>query len=84
MKKIEIGIVGGAGYTGGELIRLLIQHEKVKISYVTSRKFVGKSIFKRHPNLRGFTDLKFISPDDISKVDVIFLCLPASKDTISN
>ena len=76
MKKIQIGIVGGAGYTGGELIRLLIQHEKVKISYVTSREFVGKSIFKRHPNLRGFTDLKFISPNDIFNVDAIFLCLP--------
>ena len=72
MKKIQIGIVGGAGYWW-RAIKTFIQHEKVKISYVTSRKFVGKSIFKRHPNLRGFTDLKFISPNDIFNVDVIFL-----------
>ncbi len=76
MEKIKIGIVGGAGYTGGELLRLLLQHEKTEISYVTSRKLIGKSIFKRHPNLRGFTDLKFISPNDIFHVDIIFLCLP--------
>ena len=48
MEKIKIGIVGGAGYTGGELLRLLLQHEKTEISYVTSRKLIGKSIFKRH------------------------------------
>ena len=42
MEKIKIGIVGGAGYTGGELLRLLLQHEKTEISYVTSRKLIGK------------------------------------------
>ncbi|MAV15954.1 MAG: N-acetyl-gamma-glutamyl-phosphate reductase [Candidatus Marinimicrobia bacterium] len=76
MKELKIGIIGGAGYTGGELLRLLLQHEKVKILFVTSRKLVGKSVFKKHPNLRGFTDLKFISPNDITAVDVLYLCLP--------
>ena len=71
-----MGIVGGTGYIGSELLRLLLQHPKVDVVAVTSRNRVGKFIHKTHPNLRGFTSLKYISPDDLPKTDVLFLGLP--------
>ena len=79
MKRIKVGIVGGTGYTGGELLRLLIQHPEIEIAAVTSRRKVGKYISRTHPNLRKFTDLRFISPEDIPNTDVLFLGLPHGK-----
>ncbi len=74
MKKIKTGIIGGAGYTGGELIRLLINHPFVEIDFVHSRSNAGKLISTVHQDLVGESELKFT--DEISnEVDVLFLCL---------
>jgi N-acetyl-gamma-glutamyl-phosphate reductase len=74
MKKINAGIVGGAGYTGGELIRLLIHHPYVAVSFVYSRSSAGKAVHTVHHDLLGETDLIFTGElsDDI---DVLFLCV---------
>ncbi|MEJ7644116.1 MAG: N-acetyl-gamma-glutamyl-phosphate reductase [Chryseolinea sp.] len=72
--KIRAGIVGGAGYTGGETIRLVLIHPDVQLVFVQSRSQAGKPLFATHPDLKGDTDLKFsegISQD----IDVLFLCL---------
>jgi N-acetyl-gamma-glutamyl-phosphate reductase len=71
---IKVGIVGGAGYTGGELIRLLIHHPYVAVSFIHSRSNAGNSVSSVHQDLIGETDLKFAGElsDDI---DVLFLCV---------
>ncbi len=76
MSKIDVAIIGASGYTGGELIRLLLRHPKVNISYVTSRKNDGEDVSSLHPNLED-VDLKFTNPDtkDID-ADVVFSALP--------
>jgi N-acetyl-gamma-glutamyl-phosphate/LysW-gamma-L-alpha-aminoadipyl-6-phosphate reductase len=76
MGNIKVGIIGGSGYTGSELLRLLLQHPEVEVTVVTSRKQVGKFIHKTHPNLRGVTNLKFVSTENLSETDVLFLGLP--------
>ncbi len=74
MKKIKAGIVGGAGYTGGELIRLLIHHPQVSLSFIHSRSNSGKPVSSVHQDLIGDTDLVF--SDALSDdVDVLFLCV---------
>ncbi len=73
---VRVGIIGGTGYTGGELARLLVGHPRAEIAWVTSRSRAGWPVSSLHPNLRGFTDLKFVAPDDVDPVDVAFLCLP--------
>ena len=59
---IKVGIIGGTGYTGVELLRLLIQHPQVEIAVVTSRSEAGKSVAELFPNLRGHLDLIFTKP----------------------
>ena len=72
--KINVGIVGGAGYTAGELIRLLINHPHVNINFVHSKSNAGKSLHSIHNDLLGDTDLLFV--EEISdEADVIFLCV---------
>jgi N-acetyl-gamma-glutamyl-phosphate reductase len=73
MKKIKIGIIGGAGYTGGELLRILIHHPEAEIVYVNSKSQVGKPVYSTHTDLLGDTDLTF-SDELHTDVDVIFLC----------
>lgn len=71
---IEAGIIGGAGYTAGELIRLLLNHPKAKINFVYSTSNAGNKLYKVHQDLLGSTDLEFtqeINPN----IDVLFLCL---------
>lgn len=71
---IQVGIIGGAGYTAGELIRLLLNHSETKINFVYSTSNAGNKVSKVHQDLIGSTDLEFtshINPD----VDVLFLCL---------
>ncbi|NAY92086.1 N-acetyl-gamma-glutamyl-phosphate reductase [Muricauda sp. JGD-17] len=71
---IKAGIIGGSGYTGGELIRLLLNHAETEIDFVFSTTRAGKPIASAHQDLLGLTDLGFtgqINPD----VDVVFLCL---------
>jgi N-acetyl-gamma-glutamyl-phosphate/LysW-gamma-L-alpha-aminoadipyl-6-phosphate reductase len=68
--------MGGSGYTGGELLRLLIAHPEVEVVQVTSRSHLGEYIYQVHPNLRKHTTLKFSDPEQISACDVLFLALP--------
>lgn len=73
-KKIQAGIIGGAGYTGGETVRLLLNHPQVELKFVQSRSQAGKPITSIHGDLVGETDLNF-SADFNQEVDVLFLCL---------
>ncbi len=79
-EKIRAAIVGGSGYTGGELLRILEGHPKIQVDAVTSRKQHNRSVSKVHPNLRGKTDLKFIDPQELSRktcqLDILFLSTP--------
>jgi N-acetyl-gamma-glutamyl-phosphate reductase len=72
--KVKAGIIGGAGYTGGELIRLLIHHPDTVVSFVHSRSNAGKPVYSVHQDLLGETELKFTGGLDDS-IDVLFLCL---------
>ena len=76
---MRIGIIGGSGYVGGELLRLLLLHPQVEVTTVTSRASVGEYIFNLHPNLRGLTQLKFV-PQDIGALqkncDLVFTATP--------
>ena len=84
---MRIGIIGGSGYAGGELLRLLIPHPEAEIASVASRRFAGEIVYLVHPNLRGITTLKF-SPLDLSgladECDLVFLATPhgTSKDMV--
>jgi N-acetyl-gamma-glutamyl-phosphate reductase len=73
-KKINIGIIGGAGYTAGELIRLLIHHPNANIVFVHSNSSAGKPLHTVHNDLIGDTDILF-TDKIIEDVDVIFLCV---------
>ncbi len=73
MKNIKIGIIGGAGYTGGELLRIFIHHPQVEIVFVHSNSQAGKPVHQTHTDLLGDTDLVF-SEKYHTEVDVIFLC----------
>lgn len=76
MEKIKVSIVGASGYTGGELLRLLLFHPFVEIKQVTSESNTGKFVHKVHPNLRKSTILKFNSVNELEPCDLLFLCLP--------
>ena len=73
---IRAGIVGGSGYTGGELLRLLHFHPQVEATQITSREHAGRYAHTVHPNLRGVSRLKFIHPDVLESCDLLFLALP--------
>ena len=76
---MRVGVIGGSGYVGGELLRLLLFHPEVELTIVTSRANAGEYLFGVHPNLRGATQLKF-SPPDLSHVtkncDLVFTATP--------
>lgn len=72
--KIKAGIVGGAGYTGGEMLRLLINHHHVDIAFVHSNSNAGNYLYEVHTDLFGDTDLKFAG-ELSNDIDVLFLCL---------
>jgi len=73
---VEVSIVGGSGYAGGELVRLLLGHPEVAIKQVTSQRSAGKFIRSVHPNLRKRTEMKFVSVAKLEPCDVLFLALP--------
>ncbi|MFD1294718.1 N-acetyl-gamma-glutamyl-phosphate reductase [Lutibacter holmesii] len=77
---IKIGIVGGAGYTAGELIRLLVNHSQVELDFVYSTSNAGNYIYQVHQDLLGALDLKFTSEINYN-VDVLFLCLGHGNST---
>jgi N-acetyl-gamma-glutamyl-phosphate reductase len=74
MQKVNIGIVGGAGYTGGELLRVLLRHPNAHISFVHSTSSAGELVSKVHADLLGDTSLKFTNTLD-QNIDVLFLCV---------
>ena len=74
MKKINVGIAGGAGYTGGELLRILVHHPEVHISFVHSSSNAGKPVSAVHTDLVGDTDLVFTNTF-LDNIDVLFLCV---------
>jgi len=71
--KINVGIIGGAGYTGGETIRLLLNHPDAELAFIHSRSNAGNPLHSVHPDLLGETDLRFT--DKLQPVNVLFLCL---------
>jgi N-acetyl-gamma-glutamyl-phosphate reductase len=75
---IKIGIIGGTGYTGVELLRLLAQHPKASLRVITSRGEAGRKIADLFPNLRGYVDLAFTEPDAkaLAACDVVFSATP--------
>ncbi len=73
---IRISIIGGSGYAGGEVARILLSHPHVELAQVTSESHVGEYLYNVHPNLRGRTKLQFTSRDQIQPCDVLFLALP--------
>ena len=77
---INVGIIGGAGYTGGELIRLLINHPQTHIRYIHSRSNAGKYVYEVHKDLIGDTDLKF-GNELLQDIDCMFLCLGHGEST---
>ena len=76
---IKIGILGAAGYTGGELIRLLLNHPEAEIVFANSESNAGNSIADVHEGLYGETDLKFTAEMPFDQVDVIFFCFGHGK-----
>ncbi|MEY4382166.1 MAG: hypothetical protein RJA92_1546 [Bacteroidota bacterium] len=74
MKKINVGIAGGAGYTGGELLRILVRHPQVNIAFIHSSSNAGKPVFAVHSDLVGDTDLVFTNTF-LDNIDVLFLCV---------
>ncbi len=75
-ERLTVGIVGASGYTGGELLRLLLTHPGVEIVAITSERNVGKFAHQIHPHLRGQTTLRFTSREAIPTCDVLFLAMP--------
>lgn len=75
---IQVGIVGGTGYTGVELLRILVLHSKVKVSVVTSRSDKGLRVDSLYPSLRGLCDVVFSLPevDTLAECDVVFFATP--------
>lgn len=73
---IKAAIVGGSGYSGGELLRLLLFHPQVEVTQVTSQRLAGKFVHSVHPNLRGVTRAKFVAIEELDACDTLFLCLP--------
>src|SRR5215207_9386143 len=71
-----VSIVGGSGYGGGELLRLLLAHPCVEVEQVTSRSHLGEYVYQVHPNLRKRTQLKFSDPAALEPVDILFRAQP--------
>ncbi len=73
---MRVSIVGASGYTGGELLRLLLDHPQVEVAQVTSERSAGAFVHFTHPNLRGRTRLQFVPADALEPCDLLFLGLP--------
>ncbi|HMB24923.1 MAG: N-acetyl-gamma-glutamyl-phosphate reductase [Chloroflexota bacterium] len=69
-------IIGGSGYGGGELLRLLLSHPHIEVKQATSRTHLGEYVYQVHPNLRKQTQLKFSDPASLEPVDILFLAQP--------
>jgi [amino group carrier protein]-6-phospho-L-2-aminoadipate/5-phospho-L-glutamate reductase len=72
----KVSVVGASGYTGGELLRLLLQHPETEVVQATSESNLGKFVYQVHPHVRGRTQLRFTAADSLQPCDVLFLALP--------
>ncbi len=73
---LRVSIVAASGYTGGELLRLLLFHPNVEVAQATSESHAGEFIFQQHPNLRKRTQLQFVSQQALQPCDLLFLAMP--------
>ena len=71
---MRVGVIGGAGYTAGELLRLLVNHPAAEIAFVHSDSNAGNALGDVHGGLLGETDLRFTAEYDLGAIDVLFLC----------
>jgi len=76
MTKLRVGIYSASGYTGGELLRILLFHPNVEVTQAISQSHAGEFVYQSHPNLRKRTQLQFTSRDALTECDVLFLCAP--------
>lgn len=76
VERLRVSIVGGSGYAGGELLRLLLLHPRVLVGQVASRSCAGQPASRLHPNLRGLTTLSFVRPEEVEACDLLILALP--------
>ena len=87
MQKVRIGIFGGSGYGGSELLRILLFHPNAEIIFVTANEQAGKPVGEVHRNLNGLTQLSFTkAPEDlqsINDIDVVFLGLPHGQAVVA-
>jgi LysW-gamma-L-alpha-aminoadipyl-6-phosphate/LysW-L-glutamyl-5-phosphate reductase len=77
--RLRVGIVGASGYVGGEILRILVNHPRVEVTIATSKQHEGEVLYRVHPNLRTFSELKFTPPkidELISKCDFVFTAVP--------
>jgi N-acetyl-gamma-glutamyl-phosphate/LysW-gamma-L-alpha-aminoadipyl-6-phosphate reductase len=74
----SVAVMGGSGYVGGELLRLLLTHPQSQVQLVTSRRYAGEPLYRVHPNLRGVTSIRFQEEnlEAVAKSDVVFTALP--------
>ena len=76
---IKVGIIGGAGYTAGELIRILLNHPQAELTFVQSSSNGGNLLSDVHTDLLGDTDIKFVAEADFSLIDIAFFCMGPEK-----
>jgi N-acetyl-gamma-glutamyl-phosphate/LysW-gamma-L-alpha-aminoadipyl-6-phosphate reductase len=76
VEKVRVAIAGGSGYSGGELLRLLLSHPCAEVVQITSERSAGKLVTKAHPNLRKRTQLQFSKMAELRPCDLLFSCLP--------
>ena len=78
MTEVKVGVVGGTGYTGAELLRLLVVHPYAQIEVITSRSEAGRSVADLYPNLRGYIGIAYSEPDDkiLAACDIVFFATP--------
>ena len=75
---LAVGIIGGAGYTGAELLRLLAMHDQVDVKIVTSREYAGIAVWQVHGHLAGYYQQTFVHPDEnlFKNLDLVFFATP--------
>ena len=71
---IRVGITGGAGYTAGELIRILLNHPEVELAFVHSESNAGNFLYQVHSGIFGETEQKFTDKLDLEGIDLLFMC----------
>ena len=79
---IKVGILGAAGYTGGELIRVLLNHPDVQIVFANSESNAGNKVYEVHEGLIGETEMTFSSDMPFDAVDVVFFCFGHGKSAV--